>query len=71
MTTASASDWRQEGEAKFAITGAFYRPKSKIARDLAILAANLYRLKKWAITSTGRHDRLWGETPALLSGVSR
>jgi tRNA (guanine26-N2/guanine27-N2)-dimethyltransferase len=45
MTTASAPDWRREGEAKFATTGAFYRPKSKIARDLAILAASLYRLK--------------------------
>jgi tRNA (guanine26-N2/guanine27-N2)-dimethyltransferase len=45
MMPASASHWQQEGAAQFATTGAFYRPKSKIARDLAVLAASLYRLR--------------------------
>ncbi|MBT9313161.1 class I SAM-dependent methyltransferase [Leptothoe kymatousa] len=33
----------QEGKAQFAIAQAFYRPASKIGRDLAILAAAIYR----------------------------
>lgn len=33
----------QEGQAAFSTTGAFYRPQSKIARDLAVLAAFRYR----------------------------
>ena len=35
--------WRREGKAKFYIDNAFYRPQSKIGRDLAILAATAYR----------------------------
>jgi tRNA (guanine26-N2/guanine27-N2)-dimethyltransferase len=34
---------RQEGQATFRIEGAFYRPRSTIARDLAILVATLYK----------------------------
>ncbi|NEQ54609.1 MAG: tRNA (guanine-N1)-methyltransferase [Leptolyngbya sp. SIO3F4] len=37
------SEQIQEGKAKFAIANAFYRPASKIGRDLAILAAAIYR----------------------------
>ncbi len=33
----------QEGKAQFSIANAFYRPSSQIGRDLAVLAANLYR----------------------------
>jgi len=33
----------QEGRARFQVGAAFYRPKSKIARDLALLAAAVYR----------------------------
>jgi tRNA (guanine26-N2/guanine27-N2)-dimethyltransferase len=33
----------QEGKATFAVGKAFYRPKSAIARDLAVLAAAVYR----------------------------
>jgi tRNA (guanine26-N2/guanine27-N2)-dimethyltransferase len=33
----------QEGKATFAVGGAFYRSKSAIARDLAVLAAAVYR----------------------------
>ncbi|MGD1857105.1 MAG: tRNA (guanine-N1)-methyltransferase [Leptolyngbyaceae cyanobacterium] len=34
---------RQEGQARFAIANAFYRSSSQIGRDLAVLAAALYR----------------------------
>ena len=34
---------RQEGKATFSVGSAFYRPQSAIARDLAILAATIYR----------------------------
>ncbi len=33
----------EEGKARFAIANAFYRPASKIGRDLAVLAAAIYR----------------------------
>lgn len=33
----------QEGKARFAIANAFYRPSSQIGRDLAVLAAAIYR----------------------------
>jgi tRNA (guanine26-N2/guanine27-N2)-dimethyltransferase len=33
----------QEGKATFTVGSAFYRPKSAIARDLAVLAATVYR----------------------------
>lgn len=33
----------EEGEARFAIANAFYRPASQIGRDLAVLAATIYR----------------------------
>jgi tRNA (guanine26-N2/guanine27-N2)-dimethyltransferase len=43
MTEATPPLWRQEGQATFIQGEAFYRAKSKIARDLAVLAAALYR----------------------------
>jgi tRNA (guanine26-N2/guanine27-N2)-dimethyltransferase len=43
MSSDRPSDQHQEGQAKFAIGSAFYRAKSKIARDLALLAAALHR----------------------------
>lgn len=43
MTSAFASHRVQEGKVRFSTAGAFYRPKSRIARDLAILVAHLYR----------------------------
>ena len=33
----------QEGQARFAIANAFYRPSSQVGRDLAVLAAAIYR----------------------------
>lgn len=41
MTSRSHPDRIREGKAEFSTSGAFYRPKSQIARDLAILAASL------------------------------
>jgi tRNA (guanine26-N2/guanine27-N2)-dimethyltransferase len=38
-----ASDWHHEGKARFYVAGAFYRPQSQIGRDLAVLAAAVYR----------------------------
>lgn len=38
-----ATDWINEGQASFRVGSAFYRPKSKIGRDLAVLAAATYR----------------------------
>lgn len=35
--------WVEEGQARFAITNAFYRDSSRVGRDLAVLAAALYR----------------------------
>jgi len=43
MSPNQPSDQHQEGKARFAVGAAFYRTKSKIARDLAILAAFLHR----------------------------
>lgn len=43
MTAASPPAFVQEGKATFAIGDAFYRPQSAIARDLAVLAATVYR----------------------------
>lgn len=43
MTPRSSSALVQEGKATFALGQAFYRPKSAIARDLAVLAATVYR----------------------------
>ena len=37
------SDWHQEGNARFRIGKAFYRPQSQVGRDLAVLAAAVYR----------------------------
>jgi tRNA (guanine26-N2/guanine27-N2)-dimethyltransferase len=34
---------QQEGKATFTLGSAFYRPQSAIARDLAVLAAAVYR----------------------------
>ncbi len=36
-------DWVEEGKVRFAIANAFYRPSSQVGRDLAVLAAALYR----------------------------
>ena len=41
MTPASDVNQQREGQAEFRVDGAFYRSESKIARDLAILAAVL------------------------------
>lgn len=35
--------WYQEGKARFYVERAFYRPNSQVGRDLAILAAAVYR----------------------------
>ena len=37
------SGWRREGKAKFRIDNAFYRPQGQIGRDLAVLAAAVYK----------------------------
>ncbi|MEO1622987.1 MAG: tRNA (guanine-N1)-methyltransferase, partial [Cyanobacteria bacterium J06632_3] len=36
-------DWRQEGTARFSVGNAFFRASSQIGRDLAILAAAVYK----------------------------
>ncbi|MEO1592233.1 MAG: tRNA (guanine-N1)-methyltransferase [Cyanobacteria bacterium J06632_22] len=41
-----ANDWINEGQASFRVGNAFYRPKSKIGRDLAVLAAATYRQQR-------------------------
>ncbi|WP_017297213.1 hypothetical protein [Nodosilinea nodulosa] len=43
MTAGSPGGLVQEGKATFAVGDAFYRPQSAIARDLAVLAAAVYR----------------------------
>lgn len=43
MTLGSSPVLVQEGQATFAVGQAFYRSKSAIARDLAVLAASVYR----------------------------
>lgn len=40
------SGWYQEGKARFYAEGAFYRPHSRVGRDLAILAAAVYRRQR-------------------------
>lgn len=40
------SGWYQEGKARFYAEGAFYRPHSRVGRDLAILAAAIYRRQR-------------------------
>ena len=35
--------WQEEGKARFRVGDAFYNPRSKYVRDLAILAATIYR----------------------------
>ncbi|MBD0334044.1 MAG: tRNA (guanine-N1)-methyltransferase [Cyanobacteria bacterium Co-bin13] len=37
------SGWHQEGKATFFTDNAFYRPQSQVGRDLAVLAAAVYR----------------------------
>ena len=37
------SIWHQEGEAQFQVGKAFYNPKSKLVRDLGVLAATIYQ----------------------------
>ena len=53
LCTNATSDWfigmgvnqqRQiEGKAQFCVGNAFYRPNSRVARDLGVLAAAIYR----------------------------
>ncbi|MBU6229447.1 MAG: tRNA (guanine-N1)-methyltransferase [Cyanobacteria bacterium REEB459] len=43
MTTTGDSRQQREGQARFQVGSAFYRPRSAIARDLAVLCASLYR----------------------------
>ncbi|MDB9528218.1 tRNA (guanine-N1)-methyltransferase [Oscillatoria sp. CS-180] len=40
------SEWCQEGQAKFRIEGSFYRRESQTGRDLAVLAAAVYRQQR-------------------------
>ncbi|MBE9079205.1 tRNA (guanine-N1)-methyltransferase [Romeria aff. gracilis LEGE 07310] len=40
------ADWLWEGKATFDPGSAFYRPKSKVGRDLAVLAAAVYRQQR-------------------------
>ena len=40
------SGWYQEGKARFYVEGAFYRPHSRVGRDLAVLAAAVYRRQR-------------------------
>jgi len=40
------SGWYQEGKARFYVEGAFYRPHSQVGRDLAVLAAAIYRQQR-------------------------
>jgi len=37
------SDWHREGKSRFRVGNTFYRPHSRLARDLAVLAAACYR----------------------------
>lgn len=46
MTLGSPQPTVQEGKATFAVGNAFYRPQSAIARDLAVLAAAVYRQRR-------------------------
>ncbi len=43
MTSPLETGWHQEGKARFYVEGAFYRPHSQVGRDLAVLAAAVYR----------------------------
>jgi tRNA (guanine26-N2/guanine27-N2)-dimethyltransferase len=38
-----SADWHEEGAARFKIGAAFFRPETRIARDLGVLAAAVYR----------------------------
>ncbi len=38
--------WYQEGKARFYVEAAFYRPHSQVGRDLAVLAAAVYRQQR-------------------------
>jgi tRNA (guanine26-N2/guanine27-N2)-dimethyltransferase len=37
------ADWHKEGAARFQLGGAFFRPETRVARDLGVLAAAVYR----------------------------
>lgn len=43
MSEVTHSDYQQEGKARFRIGAAFYRRQSQVGRDLAVLAATIYR----------------------------
>lgn len=42
----SSLTWHCEGQAQFRIGDAFYRPQSRLGRDLAVLAATVYRQQR-------------------------
>jgi tRNA (guanine26-N2/guanine27-N2)-dimethyltransferase len=42
-STVVLADWQQERSARFQIGAAFFRPETRIARDLGVLAAAVYR----------------------------
>ncbi|MEM6590429.1 MAG: tRNA (guanine-N1)-methyltransferase, partial [Cyanobacteria bacterium P01_C01_bin.73] len=44
--TSPDSGWHREGKAQFRTESAFYRPYSQVGRDLAILAAAVYRQRR-------------------------
>ncbi|PSR18138.1 tRNA (guanine-N1)-methyltransferase [filamentous cyanobacterium CCP3] len=46
MTAGLPQDLVHEGKATFSVGSAFYRPQSAIARDLAVLAATVYRQRQ-------------------------
>ena len=43
---APESTWKQEGQVKFQVGTAFYRDYSRLSRDLAVLAATIYRQRQ-------------------------
>lgn len=49
MTPVQPTPLQREGQAEFSTAGAFYRSKSKIARDLAVLVAHTYRQKRGSL----------------------
>ena len=49
MTELQATQWHREGRAEFAVGTAFYRTQSQMGRDLALLAAAVYRQQRGAL----------------------
>ena len=46
MSSEPTPIWHHEGQAKFQVGAAFYRPQSRLGRDLAVLAAAVYRQQR-------------------------